>query len=59
MTLDELKSIATSGEMGEILSNLAPEILALVEAANFDLEGHCDCPICIAVRAFNAKLEGL
>jgi hypothetical protein len=47
------------------LRNLAPEILALVEAVNHDiLDEHgnpCDCsrPVCRAARALNTKLGAL
>ena len=71
MTIEELKAmVETPGDiayetLGARMADLAPEILALVEAVREDiLDGNgepcgCDRPVCATWRAFNAKLESL
>lgn len=67
MTIEELKALSdtpyqgmVNSDRGDILMRLAPEILALLEAAeDIQWDYRIDAPICKAIDAFNAKLEAL
>lgn len=60
MNIDDLRAIEDAYEMGDKLSQLSSEILALVDAAKeAQWDYRVDSPICVALDAFNAKLEEL